>query len=79
MPLFYVYVYFSFILHIIYNCATTIWFSTIMHSYPHYPQSYPALTEAYIYAVSLLYYILQHLKLDVTHDLNVYFLPRLIP
>ncbi|EEU99502.1 hypothetical protein ROSINTL182_08650 [Roseburia intestinalis L1-82] len=41
MPLFYVYVYFSFILHIIYNCATTIWFSTIMHSYPHYPQSYP--------------------------------------
>ena len=41
MPLFYVYVYFSFILHIIYNCATTIWFSTMMHSYPHYPQSYP--------------------------------------
>ena len=33
MPLFYVYVYFSFILHIIYNCATTIWFSTIMHYY----------------------------------------------
>lgn len=46
MPLFYVYVYFSFILHIIYNCATTIWFSTIMHSYPHYPQSYPHFSDS---------------------------------
>ncbi len=37
---------FSFILHIIYNCATTIWFSTIMHSYPHYPQSYPHFSDS---------------------------------
>ena len=65
---FILYVYFPFILHIIYNCVINIYFFTIIHSYPHYPQSYPHIIKIFIcflYIVAQLLFVYLYINLHL--------------